>query len=53
MKNNLYFTYEELNIIDVAIRNRMKNNSVKGIESYQNRCKKILAKVRTEMKKWE
>lgn len=51
--NNMYLSYEELNILDVAIRNRMKNQSVKNILTYQDRCKKLLDKVRAEMRRQE
>lgn len=53
IKNNMYLSYEELNILDVAVRNRMKNQSVKNIPSYQEKCKKILDKVREEMRRQE
>lgn len=49
----MYFSYGELNILDVAVRNRMKNQSVKNIQSYQDKCKKILDKVREEMRRQE
>lgn len=51
--NNIHFSYEELNILNVSVRNRMKNKSVKNIPTYQEKCKKILDKIQTEMKRQE
>lgn len=49
----LQFTYDELAMLDVAIRQRMASKQVKGLEPYREMCKSALGKVRAEMRRQE
>ena len=51
--NGLQFDYDELVMLDVAIRQRMANKQVKGLEHYQAMCKSALDKVREETRRQE
>lgn len=51
--NGLQFTYDELVMLDVAIRQRMESKQVKGLEHYQAMCKSALDKVREETRRQE
>ena len=51
--NGLQFDYDELVMLDVAIRQRMASKQVKGLEHYQAMCKSALDKVREETRRQE
>lgn len=51
--NGLQFTYDELVMLDVAIRQRMASKQVKELEHYQAMCKSALDKVREETRRQE
>lgn len=53
MANNVFLTYDELNIIDIAVRQRMEDKRFRNNPSYQALCKALVEKVRAEQRRQE